>query len=69
VDSRSRPVADIEQGFISSACCILANVSLELGRDITWDPEELRAVGDEAANQRLARPYRAPWQHPNPDTV
>jgi len=69
VDSRSRPVADIEQGFISSACCILANVSLELGRDITWDPEKLQAVGDEAVNQRLARTYRAPWQHPDPNTV
>lgn len=69
VDARTRPVADIEQGFISSACCILANLSLELGRDLTWDSEKLRVVGDEEANRRLARPYRAPWQHPDPNTV
>ena len=29
-----RPVADIEQGHISSACCILANLSMKLGRQL-----------------------------------
>ena len=29
-----RPVADIEEGYISTACCILANLSMELGRSL-----------------------------------
>jgi hypothetical protein len=62
-------VADIEQGFISSACCILANLSLQLGRTLTWDAEKLQVANDPEANQRLARPYRSPWKHPDPATV
>jgi predicted dehydrogenase len=64
-----RPVADIEQGHISSACCIMANLSMELGRSLTWDRERGCVVGDDEANQRLARQYRGPWQHPTPQTV
>jgi predicted dehydrogenase len=69
IDNRSRPVADIEQGHISSACCILANIALELGRTLTWDPQAGRVVGDQEANRLLRRPYRAPWIHPEPDKV
>jgi predicted dehydrogenase len=64
-----RPVADIEEGYISSACCILANLSMELGRSLNWDSEKGRVVGDEAANNRLARVYRGDWEHPTPETV
>jgi predicted dehydrogenase len=64
-----RPVADIEQGHISSACCILANLSMRLGRSLEWDSETGRVVGDEDANRRLARDYRGAWKHPMPDHV
>jgi hypothetical protein len=64
-----RPVADIEQGHISSACCILANLSMELGRSLQWDAESGRVVGDDEANRRLARDYRGEWKHPTPDNV
>src|SRR5215217_9205477 len=36
VESRQKPVADIEQGYMSAAACILANISQTLGRSITW---------------------------------
>ena len=64
IDQRSRPVSDIEQGYISTASCILANDSLRLGRSLAWDPTAGKVIGDEEANKLLARPYRAPWQHP-----
>ena len=67
--SRTRPVADIEQGYISSASSILANVSMKLGRSLTWDAATARVVGDEEANRHLSRPYRAPWVHPHPGMV
>jgi predicted dehydrogenase len=69
IESRGKPVADIEQGYISSASCILANMSMKLGRTLTWDPQAGRVVGDDEANQFLRRPYRAPWVHPEPRQV
>jgi predicted dehydrogenase len=68
-ESRGRPVADIEQGHISTASCILANMSMELGRSLKWDSEKQQVVGDEEANRMLAKPYRAPWTHPDPASV
>ena len=64
-DNHSRPVADIEQGHISTACCILANMSMELGRSLRWDPAKHEVIGDKQANRLLARPYREPWEHPD----
>ena len=64
IDKRGRPVADIEQGHISTASCILANMSMKLGRSLTWDPIKQRIANDEEANRLMRRPYRAPWVHP-----
>jgi hypothetical protein len=64
ISTRGRPVADIEQGYISSASCILANLSMQLGRTLTWDPVQGQVIGDADANRLLRRPYRAPWVHP-----
>lgn len=66
IASRGKPIADIEQGHISSASCILANLSLQLGRSLTWDAQTQRVVGDDEANKLLRRPYRQPWVHPEP---
>jgi len=67
--TRSRPVADIEQGHISTACCILANLSLELNRTLTLDPATGRITGDEDVTRHLRRTYRAPWAHPEVTAV
>jgi predicted dehydrogenase len=67
IAARGKPVADIEEGHISSASCILANLSLRLGRALTWDAAKHEVVGDEEANRLLRRPYRQPWVHPEPD--
>jgi len=67
--NRSRPVADIEEGHISSACCELANLSLQLGRELRYDPKTRTIPGDPEATRLLARPYRAPWAHPDPARV
>jgi predicted dehydrogenase len=64
-----RPVADIEEGYISTSCCILANVSMQLGRSLRWDGDAGRVIGDDEANRKLARPYRESWIHPTPETV
>jgi len=66
IDERGKPVADIEEGHISTAACILANLSLETGRTLHWDEKKGRIAGDDEANKLLARPYRKPWKHPTP---
>jgi predicted dehydrogenase len=67
--SRGRPVADIEEGYISTSCCILANLSMQLGRTLAWDAQKGRVIGDEEANRLLRRPYRQPWVHPEVSAV
>jgi predicted dehydrogenase len=64
IASRGRPVSDIEQGYISTASCILANLSMKLGRTLAWDPQQQRVVGDDEANGLLKREYRGPWVRP-----
>jgi len=64
IEKRSRPVADIEEGHISTASCIMANLAMELGRPLVYDPVQRVVMGDTQATKRLRRPYRAPWQHP-----
>ncbi|UCC97384.1 MAG: Gfo/Idh/MocA family oxidoreductase [Phycisphaerales bacterium] len=69
VETRGRPVSDIEQGYITATACILANIACRLGRTLVWDADKGRVVGDDEANRLLRRPYRRPWVHPDPQTV
>jgi predicted dehydrogenase len=69
IATRGRPVADIEQGYISTASCILANLSLQTGRTLTWDAEKQTIIGDDEAVRLMARPCRAPWIHPDAANV
>ncbi|CCH53129.1 oxidoreductase domain protein [Fibrisoma limi BUZ 3] len=69
IEKGGRPVADIEQGHISTASCILANISMKTGRPVVYDPQKRQIVGDQEANALLQRPYRQPWVHPDPRTV
>jgi predicted dehydrogenase len=64
IGTRGKPVADIEQGYISTASCILGNMAMRLGRELTWDADKQRVVEDDEANRLLRRPYRQPWVHP-----
>jgi predicted dehydrogenase len=65
IASRGKPIADIEQGHISTASCILANVSMQLGgRPLRYDPQKRVISGDDEATQLLRQGYRAPWIHP-----
>ncbi|MCI0640580.1 MAG: Gfo/Idh/MocA family oxidoreductase [Gemmataceae bacterium] len=64
IETRGRPVADIEEGHISTASCILANLSMQLGRTMNWDSEKQLVRNDEEANKLLRREYRKPWVHP-----
>jgi predicted dehydrogenase len=64
IETRGKPVADIEQGYISTTSCILANLSMQLGRSLAWDPAKGSIIGDDEANRLLKRSYTSPWVHP-----
>jgi predicted dehydrogenase len=66
IATRGKPVVDIEEGHISTASCVLANISMQLGRPLVWDSTKHLVVGDDQANRLLRRPYRSPWRHPEP---
>ncbi|WP_080059613.1 Gfo/Idh/MocA family protein [Spirosoma aerolatum] len=69
IEKNSRPVADIEEGHISTASCILANMSMKTGRPMVYDPVKREVVGDKEATKMLAREYRSPYVHPDPKKV
>ncbi len=69
IGSRAKPVADIEQGYMSTTACILANLSQQARAFDQWDHAKGVIVGDDEANKLLRRPYRAPWIHPEAASV
>ncbi|MBN2272453.1 MAG: Gfo/Idh/MocA family oxidoreductase [Sedimentisphaerales bacterium] len=69
IETRGRPVSDIEEGYITATSCILANIAMTLGRTLTWDPDKGQVANDDEANNLLRRPYREPWTHPDPKKV
>lgn len=69
IEKNSKPVADIEEGHISTASCILANMAMETKRELVYDPKTRTVLNDPEATQLLRRPYRGPWEHPEPDSV
>lgn len=64
VEKRGRPIADIEEGHISTASCILANVAAEVGRALVYNPRKRVVVDDRPATKLLRKEYRKPWKHP-----
>lgn len=69
IETRERPVADIEEGHISSACCILANEAIEHGLTLDIDPATGRITNVDDEGPIVTRPYREPWVHPTPESV
>ncbi|MCM4169097.1 Inositol 2-dehydrogenase/D-chiro-inositol 3-dehydrogenase [Arenibacter antarcticus] len=66
IDQNTLPIADIREGHISTASCILANLSMATGRPLIYDPHKIIVVNDQEATALLQREYRAPWKHPHP---
>ena len=61
METRRRPVADVEIGARSVTVCHLGNIAIWLGRKLKWDPAKEAIIGDEYAARWLDRPMRAPY--------
>ncbi|MFH1264233.1 MAG: Gfo/Idh/MocA family oxidoreductase, partial [Planctomycetota bacterium] len=57
-----KPISDVESQHRSVSTCHLGNISMHLGRTLTWDPDSERFPGNEEANARLSRPQRVPYE-------
>lgn len=53
--------APVEVGHRSATLCHLANISIELGRPLHWDPVRESFKDDAHANALMNRPSRAEW--------
>ena len=69
IADNGRPVADIEEGHISTASCILANISMKVGRPLVYDPARRQITNDPEATKLLQRQYRQPWIHPDVNKI
>ncbi len=61
VRTRKDPSAPVEVGHRSVTVCHLANIAIDLGRKLTWDPVKEEFPGDDEANALREREYRKPW--------
>jgi predicted dehydrogenase len=62
VRSRARPISDVVSQHRSVSACHLANISLRLGRKLTWDAAKEEFFGDAEANAMLRRASRAGYE-------
>ncbi|MCL4193129.1 MAG: Gfo/Idh/MocA family oxidoreductase [Thermoguttaceae bacterium] len=58
VKARRQPLSDVESQHRSATTCHLGNISMRLGRKLTWDPEKEVFVGDDEANAWRRRDRR-----------
>ncbi|WP_375324129.1 Gfo/Idh/MocA family protein [Flagellimonas sp. GZD32] len=65
IEQDTLPVADVEEGHISTASCIMANLAMELERPLVYHPQQRIIVDDTEATALLKRNYRGPWKHPS----
>jgi predicted dehydrogenase len=61
IETRKRPICDVEIGHRSVTVCHLGNIAIQLGRELHWDPVTEMFVDDDEANAMMSRPRRAPW--------
>ena len=65
---RSRRTSDqnapVETAHLASGLAHLGNISYRLGRQLEFDPEKERFIGDAEADRMLTRDYRAPFVVP-----
>ena len=62
VHDRGEPVSDVYTHHRALTTCHLANIALRLGRNLRWDPEEEKILGDEQAASFIRRPQRKGYE-------
>jgi hypothetical protein len=64
IKSRKQPSCSVFYHTKIDVPLVLANLSLELGRSIRFDPATKKIVGDDEAARLAVPEYREPWEFP-----
>ena len=62
VKSRGKCICHEEVGHRSASICHLTNIAYRLRRELDWDPQAEKFVGDEEANKQIGEPMRGDWK-------
>ena len=62
IKTREEPWCPLEEGHISTSFAHLANIALEVGETIEWDPGKEMITNIASANELLDYEYRSPWK-------
>ena len=62
VKTREQPVSDVYTHHRAITTCHLANISMRLGRSLTWDPQAQQIVGDKEAQKWQSREQRKGYE-------
>ncbi len=55
---------EVTETYVSTAYCLLGNISYRLGREVTFDPQKQKFAGDSHADAMLTREHRKPFTLP-----
>jgi myo-inositol 2-dehydrogenase/D-chiro-inositol 1-dehydrogenase len=58
VNDRGEPISDVESHHRTMTSCHLANIAMQLGRELHWDPVNEKFVDDNQAQALVSRPRR-----------
>lgn len=61
IKSRKPTINPLESAIRSDTISHMSDISIRLGKTITWDPEKERIVGNKEAEKMLDRTMRKPW--------
>jgi len=62
IRSREETSCPAESAHRSTTVCHLANICMQLGRKVRWDPERELFIDDPEANRMISRTMRSPWR-------
>ncbi len=62
IEKRHTPISDVVSQHRSVSTCHLVNISMRLGRPLSWDPEKERFSGDREADGWLRREQRKGYE-------
>ena len=62
IQSRQRPLCDVEMGHRGATVSHLANIAVRLQRPLAWDPVQEKFPDDDPANRLLGRAMRGTWR-------
>jgi len=62
IQSRRKPISDVESQHRSVSTCHLGNIAMRVGRTLKWDPAKETFPRDPQANALLSRPQRSGFE-------